>query len=104
MKSLAAEKNGNKTIFTIWAPLKSSMVLHIVHPKDEHWQMTKDDEGYWQVAVDDLPDDALYFYQPDGEKDYPDPASRYQPQGVHGPSQIVNHSLYQWNDSSWKGL
>jgi maltooligosyltrehalose trehalohydrolase len=51
-----------------------------------------------------MPDDCRYFFKPDGEKDYPDPASFYQPEGVHGPSQVVNHSLYQWNDQEWKGL
>ena len=104
MKPLAAEKNGNQTIFTVWAPLKRIMVLHIVHPKDQQFQMTKDEEGYWQVTVENLPNDTCYFFKPDGEQDFPDPASRYQPEGVHGPSQIVDHSLYQWNDTSWKGL
>ncbi|MBD0288854.1 MAG: malto-oligosyltrehalose trehalohydrolase, partial [Flavisolibacter sp.] len=104
MRWLAAEKRDNKTVFTVWAPLKKSMILHLVHPYDRQLPMTKDEEGYWQVEVNDLPDDARYFFMPDGEKDYPDPASRFQPEGVHGPSQVVNHALYRWNDQGWKAM
>ncbi|MBD0377325.1 MAG: malto-oligosyltrehalose trehalohydrolase, partial [Flavisolibacter sp.] len=104
MRWLAAEKRDNKTVFTVWAPLKKSMILHLVHPYDRQLPMTKDEEGYWQVEVNDLPDDARYFFMPDGEKDYPDPASRFQPAGVHGPSQVVNHALYRWNDQGWKAM
>ncbi len=104
MRTLSAERTGNTTRFTVWAPLKEKMILHLVHPRDEKWEMTKDDEGYWQITVEDLPAEALYFFMPDGEKDYPDPASAFQPQGVHGPSAVVDHSLYQWKDNEWKGL
>lgn len=104
MRSLSAEIKDHTTLFTVWAPLKKKMFLHLVHPRDEQLEMTKDEEGYWQINVNDLPADTLYFFQPDGENDYPDPASRYQPQGVHGPSQTIDHARYQWSDSEWKGL
>ncbi len=104
MRTLAAEKTGNKTRFTVWAPLREKMILHLVHPKDEKKEMTKDAEGYWQVTVEEVPADALYFFMPDGEKDYPDPASAFQPEGVHGPSGVVDHSLFSWKDHEWKGL
>jgi maltooligosyltrehalose trehalohydrolase len=41
---------------------------------------------------------------PDGERDYPDPASFYQPEGVHGPSQVIDHSSHEWRASTWRGL
>src|SRR5205085_296455 len=44
-----------------------------------------------------------YFFRLDGDKRRPDPASRYQPQGVHGPSAVMD-STYEWTDSSWRGL
>lgn len=104
MRSLAAQKKGNTTSFTVWAPEKKSMRLHLVHPIDEQIEMTKDEEGYWQTSVEGLSPDARYFFMPNGEKDYPDPASQFQPQGVHGPSQVIDHSFYNWNDGNWKGL
>lgn len=78
------------------------MILHLVYPQDRKVEMIKDKEGYFQTTVENVPDDARYFFIPDDEKDYPDPASRYQPEGVHGSSQIVNHSLYQWKDKNWR--
>ena len=103
MRSLSAERKDNTIIFTVWAPEKEKMILHLVHPKDEQIEMKKNEEGYWQVSVNDLPANTRYFFQPNGERDYPDPASRYQPEGVHGPSQLVDHS-YKWSDENWKGL
>jgi maltooligosyltrehalose trehalohydrolase len=47
--------------------------------------------------------ETLYFYRLDGTKDRPDPASRYQPHGVHGPSQVID-STFPWEDQSWFGL
>ncbi|MGH9447186.1 MAG: malto-oligosyltrehalose trehalohydrolase, partial [Terriglobia bacterium] len=46
----------------------------------------------------------LYRYVLDGHKERPDPASRFQPQGVHGPSQIVDFHTFRWTDSNWKGV
>ncbi|MBP1726352.1 MAG: GlgB, partial [Deltaproteobacteria bacterium] len=44
-----------------------------------------------------------YFYRLDGESERPDPASRFQPEGVHGPSQVVD-SRFSWGDAGWFGL
>ena len=104
MRSLSVEKTGTSTTFRVWAPMKEAMVLHLVHPKEERWPMTRSEEGYWQVSIEGIEEGTLYFFQPDHEKDLPDPASNYQPDGVHGPSQVINHSAYKWNDDGWKGV
>lgn len=80
------------------------MQLHLVHPEDRLLEMKKGEEGYWHLPVTDLPEDVRYFFRPDEEEDLPDPASAYQPEGVHGPSQVVNHSSFHWQDQAWKGL
>ena len=103
-RSLSAERINKKTSFTVWAPLKNSMTLHLLPPNEGVVEMVKDKEGYWQIAVDHLPNDTRYFFKPDGEQDLPDPASRYQPEGVHGPSQVIDHSEYKWQDVNWKNL
>lgn len=79
------------------------MLLHLVQPR-KSFPMTKDDEGYWHVSVKDLPAEARYYFRPDDEADFPDPASNYQPEGVHGPSQVVDHTTYRWQDEAWKGI
>jgi maltooligosyltrehalose trehalohydrolase len=59
--------------------------------------------GYFHAVVEGISAGALYRYRLDGEKERPDPASRYQPRGVHGPSQIMDSS-FNWNDSRWRGI
>jgi len=47
---------------------------------------------------------SLYQLYVDGQGPFPDPASRYQPQGVHGPSAIVDPASYRWQDGGWRGI
>jgi len=59
--------------------------------------------GYFRALVEGLRAGTLYRYRLDQDKERPDPASRCQPQGVHGPSQVIDNH-FGWTDSSWKGL
>lgn len=90
--------------FSVWAPEKKSMLLHIVSPIDMKAPMAKDEDGCFSVKIAEVPAGAGYFFMPDGEKDYPDPASHFQPEGVHGASSVVDHSSFRWNDNAWKGI
>src|SRR5437868_11785386 len=90
--------------FSVWAPLKDKVTLHIVHPTEKEIEMIKDEQGYFNVKIDGLVPGARYFFNPGGEEDYPDPASHYQPGGVHGHSELVDHNSFKWNDVAWKGL
>ncbi len=60
--------------------------------------------GYWSATFNDLPPGTLYRYRIDGRDDhvFPDPASRFQPAGVHGPSQVVDPSAFAWTDRAWR--
>ncbi|MGB3508913.1 MAG: malto-oligosyltrehalose trehalohydrolase [Microcoleaceae cyanobacterium] len=97
-----AEKN--QCQFTVWAPTREKLAVHIVHPQEKLIELKKDEWGYWQGEAKDIDPETLYFYQLDGENDRPDPASHWQPQGVHGPSKIVDHQQFTWNDTSWQGI
>jgi maltooligosyltrehalose trehalohydrolase len=94
--------NGH-TEFTVWAPLKGKMVLHIVHPFDKKMAMQKDEEGYFHISTKSEPG-WRYFFMPEGEKDLADPASKFQPGGVHGASEVIDQSAFKWNDSNWTGI
>jgi maltooligosyltrehalose trehalohydrolase len=59
--------------------------------------------GYFHAVAEDLSVGALYRYRLNNSNERPDPASRYQPTGVHGPSQIVEEK-FEWSDYSWRGL
>jgi maltooligosyltrehalose trehalohydrolase len=89
--SLSGNKNCN---FSVWAPEKENMVLHIVHPVDQKIDMKKDSFGYFSVIVKEVTDGCRYFFMPEGKEDLPDPASHFQPEGVHGPSQVIDHGSY----------
>ena len=90
--------------FSVWAPLRERMTLHIVYPSEQKLNMQKQDNGYFILDMRDVEPGSRYYYIPDGENDYPDPASNFQPQGVHGPSEVIDHEAYQWKDLQWKGL
>lgn len=66
--------------------------------------MQQDDQGYFSVEVADVKPGDQYYFMPENEQDYPDPASRYQPDGVHGPSEVVDHSAFAWSDAGWQGI
>jgi maltooligosyltrehalose trehalohydrolase len=90
--------------FTVWAPLAKKVNLHIVHPIDEVHAMKKNDAGFFSKVMKGTKAGTRYYYSVDGGKDLPDPASHYQPEGVAGPSQKVDHSQFQWSDEHWRGL
>jgi maltooligosyltrehalose trehalohydrolase len=66
--------------------------------------MTPVDEGCFTAVLADASPGDLYAYVLDGEGPFPDPASRFQPQGVHGPSEIIDPSSFVWSDDRWTGV
>ena len=93
-----------KCEFTVWAPLLKSVKLCVVHPDERSLSMSRDGRGYWRAVIDEVNPGALYMYQPDGSELRPDPASNYQPEGVHGPSQVIDHTAFRWTDGGWRGI
>ncbi|MBU2222327.1 MAG: malto-oligosyltrehalose trehalohydrolase [Candidatus Omnitrophica bacterium] len=66
--------------------------------------MEKDGDGYFRAEVSNISSGTRYLYVLDGKKERPDPASRFQPEGVHGPSCVVDPDIYKWKDRRWKGI
>jgi maltooligosyltrehalose trehalohydrolase len=93
----------NACSFLVWAPRARSVEVCIVEPRKLAVAMQDAGCGYFHAVVEGISAGALYRYRLDGERETPDPASRHQPQGVHGPSQIVD-SGFHWNDSRWRGI
>jgi maltooligosyltrehalose trehalohydrolase len=89
--------------FRVWAPLIGKVELHIVSPTDKIIPLEKDIRGYHSAIIEAIQPGSKYYYRLNGENDFPDPASRCQPEGVHGPSQIVD-STFLWEDQAWPGL
>jgi maltooligosyltrehalose trehalohydrolase len=88
--------------FCVWAPESEQVTLHLLSP-DRLMTMERDADGYHRLTVENVPAGALYSYQLKEGVDRPDPASRSQPQGVHGPSQVMESS-FSWTDDRWVGI
>lgn len=89
--------------FRVWAPFATTVELHLTEPRDFFVSLKKDARGYHSGEVEGVEPGALYRYRLDGEKERPDPASRSQPLGVHGPSEVTE-SHFEWRDGSWRGI
>lgn len=100
--------DGAGSSFRIWAPGRAAIDLVLFDsaaPEREarRVRLGKQRDGYHVGTVSGVGPGALYMFSPDGEGPFPDPASRYQPRGVHGPSQIVDPSRFHWTDRRWRG-
>ncbi|WP_236024927.1 malto-oligosyltrehalose trehalohydrolase [Arenibaculum pallidiluteum] len=90
----------------VWAPDRQDVRACVVEGgrRGEPVRLERDGEGYHAGVLPDAGAGTLYGLLLDGdEKLYPDPASRFQPQGVHGPSAVVDPDAYRWNDDAWQG-
>jgi maltooligosyltrehalose trehalohydrolase len=67
-------------------------------------EMGREDGGYFAATTTGAGPGTLYKYRLDGGEAYPDPASRFQPEGPHGPSRVVDPRAFRWSDEGWKGL
>jgi maltooligosyltrehalose trehalohydrolase len=64
--------------------------------------MTRVEGGYHQIGIPGVPPHARYVFRVDDAEEFPDPASRFQSDGVHGPSELVDLSSFPWTDQHWK--
>ncbi len=102
---IGAHYSGNSTCeFIVWAPFLNTLGLKMIPSNEKLIPMEKDTSGYWKTVSQDVPPGTDYLYHLEGEKDRPDPASYFQPKGVHKASQVVDHTAFQWEDSEWKGI
>jgi maltooligosyltrehalose trehalohydrolase len=90
--------------FVVWSPLSNSVKLKLVAAEEKIIPLTRDSQGYWRTTVSGVAAGALYFYKLNESDERPDPASGFQPQGVHGPSQVVDHTAFRWRDERWVGI
>lgn len=103
--NLGANYKGDKKCeFLVWAPLAREVSVKIKTTPERLIPMEMDSLGYWKATANDLDPGTLYFYNIDGEKDRPDPASNHQPNGVHDASQVIDHDSFHWEDDDWHGM
>jgi maltooligosyltrehalose trehalohydrolase len=91
--------------FRVWAPLRSrvEVVLETGAAAGVH-ALGAERDGYFSGSVAGVRPGDLYRLRPDGRGPFPDPASRFQPEGPHGPSAVIDPTTFRWTDTGWKGL
>ncbi len=89
--------------FLVWAPRVRRLDLHLVGPRECCLPMHQLPDGYFRLHVSDVLPGARYFYRFDSGDEHPDPASRFQPEGVHGSSEVID-PRFPWDDQSWRGI
>ena len=88
--------------FRVWAP--DARFVSVVVEGVEEQPLVRDDDGVWAGFVAGIGAGARYRYRVNDDWNYPDPCSRYQPDGPHGHSEVVDPGAYRWRDAGWRGL
>lgn len=111
---IGAEVTENGVHFRVWAPLASTVTIVLgskAEPNEEisngisKFRMDDDLNGYKSLTIPTAKAGDLYqFLLDDDPNPYPDPASRFQPSGPHGPSMIIDPVSFQWTDNDWSGV
>ncbi len=101
----AAPIEGASTYFVVWAPFHERLTLEVLAADGgatRPFVLDRDEHGYHRVTVEDCGPGSRYRYRlPDGTT-CADPASRSQPDGVHGPSEVVDLGAYAWGDAGFR--
>jgi maltooligosyltrehalose trehalohydrolase len=100
----AVPDRDGKWNFSVWAPFHERVEVHLLGNHEAVVPMSRDALGYHKVIASGVRPGAKYFFRFADNRERPDPASRRQPDGVHGPSELVDLKQFQWTDSEWKGL
>ena len=90
----------------VWAPRCTAVSFVELTPSCEvvaATELESEGNGYFSGAVPTAAAGTLYKYRLDGRGDFPDPVSRFQPLGPHGPSQVVDPRRFAWSDRAWRG-
>ncbi len=99
---VGAEVRPDGVDFRVWAPRRQRVEVVLDHGSRPE-PLTRGAEGYFEGLVSAAAAGARYRFRLDGEITLPDPASRFQPDGPHGPSEVIDPAAFAWSDSAWRG-
>lgn len=99
-RTIAATPLSGGTRFSVWSTASRIELLVDDGPSVE---LTRDDDGWFCAHVNGVGAGARYRYRVDGQGPFPDPGSRFQPDGVHGPSEVIDPS-FEWSDGEYPGV
>jgi maltooligosyltrehalose trehalohydrolase len=103
--AFGAQIEGDGVRFSIWAPNATTMELELFGESEPRiLAMNQGEAGTWSIHVPGVGAGVTYGFRLDGGDAKPDPYSRYQPEGVHGPSMVIDPATYDWTDAGWRGV
>src|SRR5437764_7674412 len=100
-RAVGAERIDEGVHFRVWAPEQAS--LSVVIEDGPEVELEREEHGYFSILVPGLSAGARYRFRI-GDGLFPDPASRFQPEGPHGPSMVVDPTAFPWTDKAWPGV
>src|SRR3954466_16041880 len=89
--------------FRLWAPAAKRVTLCLENGSRADYPLLQPENGWFERIVPEASAGSLYRFQIDDKAEVPDPASRFQPQDVQGPSEVVDPTAFQWGDPNWRG-
>ena len=113
---IGAEPTSDDAVhFRVWAPRRTRVEVVLETPAQHGYpgevqreppavELSPEPGGYFSGIASGVRSGARYRYRLDGDDAFPDPASRFQPDGPHGPSQVVDPSAFEWTDAAWRGI
>lgn len=106
MTSFGAVVKGRETEFRVWAPKAGRVTLRLLKRDGakEDLAMRAESDGVFTLLTESAAEDRYFFLLDDDDLQMPDPVSRFLPEGVHGPTEIVDPNAFQWTDQNWRGL
>jgi maltooligosyltrehalose trehalohydrolase len=94
---------GGGVDFRVWAPIRQR--VEVVLDGGSAIDLQAQGDGYFAALIEEAGAGTRYGYRLDGgEKAFPDPASRFQPEGPHGLSEVIDPSSFAWTDAAWRGV
>jgi 1,4-alpha-glucan branching enzyme len=89
--------------FALWAPAAQAVSVRLGGAVARDWPMQRRDDGWFDAVLDRARPCDRYLYVIDGGRAVPDPASRFQPEDVHGWSEVIDPLAFDWQDDGWRG-
>jgi maltooligosyltrehalose trehalohydrolase len=89
--------------FRLWAPAAKSVALSLENVNTRPLPLTPTGQGWFELTTSQARAGSLYRFDIDGKIMVPDPASRFQPHDVHGPSEVIDPAAFGWTDDHWRG-
>ena len=96
---------GGQVRFRLWAPGAHEVELVLYERADatRSLQVPAIGEGWFELITGEARAGSRYKYRIDGKTEVPDPASRSNPDDVHGPSEVIDPNAFEWDDEGWRG-